>query len=304
MTTRYLTSFSLASLHQEASYFKDKYAIVHMTCYSDNAYPFDIFPDKGMELLEFSPITIFCGGNGCGKSTLLNVIAQKFQLLRRSPFNNTPFFTDYLRMCSYTLAPDISALPRGSAIITSDDVFDDILIERSINEGVDARRQEISDEYLRVRGEIRSAQGYRFQSMEDLDALKLRNSVRKKTRSAFINDRLPRNIAGHSNGENAFAFFTSEIRENALYLLDEPENSLSPARQLELAAFLEESARFYGCQFILSTHSPFLLAMRGARIYDMSQNPVQTCRWTELEHVRAYYDFFSAHGAEFQGTSE
>ena len=107
------------------------------------------------------------------------------------------------------------------------------------------------------------------------------------------------NVREHSNGESAFLCFTDRIRENALYLLDEPENSLSAGRQQELARFLEDSARFFGCQLVISTHSPFLLSMRGAKIYDMSENPVDVKRWTQLESVRTYFDFFKEHEGEF-----
>ena len=84
-----------------------------------------------------------------------------------------------------------------------------------------------------------------------------------------------------------------------VYLLDEPENSLSPARQQELLKFLEDSARFFGCQFIIATHSPFLLSMRGAKIYDMDEETVDVKRWTELENVRIYYEFFKKYEREF-----
>jgi predicted ATPase len=94
-------------------------------------------------------------------------------------------------------------------------------------------------------------------------------------------------------------YFTEQIKDNALYLLDEPENSLSAKLQLELAKFIEESARFYNCQFIISTHSPFLLSMNGAKVYDLDSYPVETKRWTELENVRIYYDFFKEHMGEF-----
>ena len=77
-------------------------------------------------------------------------------------------------------------------------------------------------------------------------------------------------------------------------------NSLSPKRQMELMSFLEDSARFFGCQFIISTHSPFLLSMRGARIYNLDKNPVTIERWTDLENVRTYFDFFRTHEKEFQ----
>ena len=102
-----------------------------------------------------------------------------------------------------------------------------------------------------------------------------------------------------SNGESAFSYFTNEIKEDALYLLDEPENSLSPRLQRELADFLMDSARFYGCQFVISTHSPFLLALKGAKIYDLDAVPVETKKWTELENVRIWHDFFSEHEKEF-----
>ena len=103
----------------------------------------------------------------------------------------------------------------------------------------------------------------------------------------------------YSNGESAYRYFTNKIEENGLYLLDEPENSLSPALQQELVQFLSDSARFFGCQFVISTHSPFLLAMRGAKIYDLDEEAVTVRRWTELANVRAYYDFFREHEREF-----
>ena len=43
---------------------------------------------------------------------------------------------------------------------------------------------------------------------------------------------------------------------------------------------------------MIATHSPFVLAIRGAKIYDLDEEPVDVKRWTELENVRAYYDFF------------
>lgn len=109
------------------------------------------------------------------------------------------------------------------------------------------------------------------------------------------------NTREHSNGESAFLYFTDKIRENGLYLLDEPENSLSPDKQQELLEFLGNSARFFGCQFIIATHSPFLLSIRGAKIYDLDEEPVDVKKWTQLENVRKYYDFFKKHEAEFAG---
>lgn len=58
---------------------------------------------------------------------------------------------------------------------------------------------------------------------------------------------------------------------------------------------LEEMARYCGCQFIIATHSPFLLALNGARIYDLDTAPVQIRNWWELENTRTYFEFFEKH---------
>jgi predicted ATPase len=81
--------------------------------------------------------------------------------------------------------------------------------------------------------------------------------------------------------------------------LDEPENSLSAEFQIELKAFLEASVRAYNCQFVISTHSPFLLSMQGATIYDLDVTPPQIRPWTEIKNVRIYHDFFMEHDEEF-----
>ncbi len=88
-------------------------------------------------------------------------------------------------------------------------------------------------------------------------------------------------------------------KQSLIFLLDEPENSLSPGKQQELVKFIEESARFFGCQFVIATHSPFVLAIKGAKIYDLDEEPVDVKRWTQLENVRVYYEFFKNHESEF-----
>ena len=78
-----------------------------------------------------------------------------------------------------------------------------------------------------------------------------------------------------------------------------PENSLSIALQQELCKYIVDSARHFGCQFIMSTHSPILLSIKDALIYDLDSDPVKTSDWTELENVRRYFDFFEEHRNEF-----
>lgn len=294
----YLKEFKLASAEDEVDYILSKELTkLDMQCYSGNPYPFKLFPDKGLERLCFDTVTVLYGGNGSGKSTVLNVIAEKLRIARTAPFNYTPYFEEYLRMCRYELAFGTSETPRLSKHISSDDVFDFLLDMRSINEGIGHRREELFEEYARYTDPTQPS--FRMTSLDDYNELKRRNRARHQTKSAYTSAHLPRELEWRSNGESAFAYFTQEIRENALYLLDEPENSLSAKLQIQLATFIEESARFYNCQFIISTHSPFLLAMKGAKIYDLDSSPVSVRKWTELENVRIFRDFFERHRGEF-----
>ncbi len=282
----YLSSFLFPDIEEEYDFiFRMK-----QTCY-DTIYPFQILSKHGLRRLDFEPVTILYGGNGSGKTTALNIIAEKLGLQRDSLYNRSNFFEAYTRLCRYDAE---NKIPRGSAIITSDDVFDFMLNLRCMNEGINQKREELFEEYQELRHK-----SFRMNSLEDYDQLKQVISARSKTQSKFVRANLADNVREHSNGESAFLYFGEKIKENALYLLDEPENSLSPAKQQELLKFLEDSARFFGCQFIIATHSPFLLSMRGAKIYDLDEQPVDVKRWTELKNVREYYEFFMSHESEF-----
>ncbi len=292
----YLEAFDLATELDETDYFfrTSKFDTEYYS--KTNAYPFKIFPFKKLSQLEFAPITILYGGNGSGKSTLLNIIAEKLRLSRTASFNSTPLMQDYLDLCSYKLAAKTKhRVPKGSSIITSDGVFDFLLDARAINEGIDRQREQLFDEYSELRREK-----WQLSGLDEYDELKRRNEAKLNSRSKYVGRRMNSvELDMKSNGESAFVYFTQKIKEDALYLLDEPENSLSASLQAELASFLADSARFYNCQLIVSTHSPFILSLKGARIYDLDSVPARTKKWTELQNVRAYYELFKSHENEF-----
>ena len=260
------------------------------TCYN-GVYPFKIFPQKARSTLTFAPITILYGGNGSGKTTLLNILAEALQLTRHSPFSGGAFFGDYVKLCK----ADFSVIPLHSQILTSDDVSDYLLNLRTLNDGIRQRREELLEEYTRLKWDNRP-----FSSLEDYDRWKETTDAKRKTSSKFVKARLTRDVDLFSNGETAMQYYTERITENALYLIDEPENSLSAAFQTELAGFLADSARFFGCQLVIATHSPFLLSIPGAVIYDLDSLPVRVRPWTELENVRVYYEFFKSHQKAFE----
>ena len=266
----YLSGFRFPDRAQEANYmaFSPR---ARQTCY-DSYYPFGLFEGRTLPELDFLEITILYGGNGSGKTTLLNVMADALRLYRRAEYNRTPFFDDYARLCEpRTMRP----IPTGSMILTSDDVFDYMLDLRALNDGVDMRREQMFADYNDLRREK-----FQMHGMKDYDRLKQISAARRYSQSQMARRTLPANVRTRSNGESALAVFSERIREDA--------------------RFLHDSARFYNCQFVIATHSPFLLAMPGARIYDLDAEPVTTRKWTELENVRATWEFFQQHRNEFE----
>ena len=294
---RYLRRFALPAQGTEIHFLADNRENKR-TCYGSR-YPFGVFLNREVPVLEFEPVTILCGGNGSGKTTILNLIGEKLELRRGAVFNRSSFFGAYLELCRAETASAFDRDVRAkSRIITSDDVFHYLLDFRYMNEGIDHKRRELLEEYT----DARYAK-FQMRSLEDVDRLRQVVDAQRHSGSRYVRDRLMKDVPGKSNGENAFLYFTREIQEEGLYLLDEPENSLSPRLQEELVRFLEDSARFYRCQFVISTHSPFLLSLKGARIYDLDAEPVEVRPWTQLDHVRAYYELFQAHGKEFEAQS-
>ena len=102
-----------------------------------------------------------------------------------------------------------------------------------------------------------------------------------------------------SNGETAIDYFKEHLFSDNLYFLDEPENSMSPILQQELAGYICLLAYRLNCQFVLATHSPFMLSMQGARIYDLDSHPSVVREWWQLENMKVYYKLFERFSKRF-----
>ena len=275
---RYLTTFYFASRAAEDHFFSKQ----QLRCY-DSYYPFGFLPKKGVDTLSFSDVTVLYGGNGSGKTTLLNVMAEKLGAKRMAAYNRPNFFEEYLACCE----GEMSGEPALCQIITSDDVFDYMLDLRALNEGIDVKREERFEDFFKYQKTPKH-----FSSIDDLEEVRASQLANSKTMSQFVRRTLPDNVREYSNGESGYRYFANNIKDNGLYFLDEPENSLSPERQRDLAQLLGEAARFFGCQLIIATHSPFLLAIPGAQVYDMDAEPVEARNWRRLKGIQTYFDFF------------
>lgn len=270
--------------------------------YIDNVYPCRIFPEKDLSEIDFGRITILYGSNGSGKSTLLNLIAARLGLKRISPHNSGELFDAYVDACTYTMGDDDEGfpyrIPNGSRIITSDDVFDYMLAMRTEEEEVSEKTILEREIYNR---EVHNDTPNQLAGLDDYERFRKVHQARKRsvTRRQYLREYAGRHLTLRSNGETALQYFNDKMESDTLYCLDEPENSLAPALQLQLADLLTELVRYCGCQLIIATHSPFLLALPDAWILDLDTTPVRDKSWWELENTHTYFDFFWKHRDKF-----
>ncbi len=109
---------------------------------------------------------------------------------------------------------------------------------------------------------------------------------------AALTRRYGDNPDARSHGETFLALLRTRLVPNGLYFLDEPETPLSPSRVLALIALLAERVG-QGCQFIIATHSPILMALPDATILLAEDGALRQAAWDELEHVRVTRAFLS-----------
>lgn len=96
-----------------------------------------------------------------------------------------------------------------------------------------------------------------------------------------------------SHGEAFFALFTHRFRNRgkALYLLDEPEAALSPARQLAFLRLMWDHEQRGQSQFLIATHSPILLGYPHATILTCDTQPLSVIAYEDTEHYRITKQF-------------
>lgn len=300
----YLSSFTFPTVQEEEGYLHASRKL-EVTCYK-SVYPFRVLTDCMLSVIDFSEITILCGGNGSGKSTALNIIAEKLNIRRNTSYNRSAFFNDYLDFCTYEKGHVGTSEPinlkDNTVILTSDDVFKTMFDKRIHNNRLEERRNILSDDYQRMRHHSQeyAPRHINFETGENIkefaDITNIRN--KRKTMSNFLKTKLENEKQCFSNGESGLGFFVENIKEDTLYLLDEPENSLSSDFQQRLAEFIVASVKC-GCQFVIATHSPFLLAMDGAKIYNLDTMPASVCNWWEIDNIRHYQRLFKLHSDKF-----
>ena len=272
-------------------------------------YPWTIFFYNGLETISCKDITMLYGNNGSGKSTILNLIASTINASRcvdvykdvywvDSLLQNVCPYDDMVKYIKYEMDYDGQnkiQMPSNRKMITSDDIFAEIARKIKHNN----HRKESLDKVREDRTLILE-RGYQYKSLKDIDQLNALLEARKMDKRDYIEKYSSRRENMMSNGETALEYFSKEFENGGIFLLDEPENCLSPVYQLELKQLIQDAITNNECQFIISTHSPILLSMDNSFIYNLDNCPVTIDKWSDLENVKIYHDFFKKHDEDFK----
>ena len=88
-----------------------------------------------------------------------------------------------------------------------------------------------------------------------------------------------------SHGESFLALVENCFGGNGLYILDEPEAALSPVLLLRLMVYMTDLVK-RNSQFIISTHSPMLMAFPDAQVVEITEGSIYPVSFRSTEHYQ------------------
>ncbi len=236
-------------------------------------FPFSIPAFRSLDTIQFdNPISVFVGENGSGKSTLLKALALKINL------------------------PAI-----GSLELDQDDTLTSF---RDFSVGI------------RSKWSKKAYRGFFFRAEDYFGFVKRLKTIDKELKGDIVD--FEKNLSGYglkiavgsihgqkealqrkygdltqvSHGEGFLKVLQSRIQPEGLYLIDEPEAALSPQRQLALFSLIKNLAENEGCQFIIATHSPILMCLPKAQVFQFEES-MKKVSVEETEHFTILKNFLN-----------
>lgn len=208
-------------------------------------YPFATELYRKGFTIDFAPITIIVGENGVGKSTLLESLAYTIGFPTYGGNVNSGIYAGELNR---VVEHNNLHVPTTS-------------LAEELNEHADKSVQidnNILSRYMKLKWRIRSKKGM---------------FMRAETFAMIVD--MPRyRVSDLSHGEGIVDII-GKIRDDGVYILDEPESGLSPNKIMELMVLLDKKQRKYDCQFILSTHNPMLMCIPHCKLLEMTKDSIK-----------------------------
>ncbi len=243
-----------------------------------NQFPFTLEIIQSLREIQFeAPVSFFVGENGTGKSTLLEALACAAESIAvgSESVKTDKTLADARRLAAcFRLA--WTKRTRKGFFLRAEDFFGYAKAMRQTQE-------ELRRELAAVDAEYKG----RSQLAVELARAPYQNEL------AALRRRYGEGVDQRSHGESFMTLFQSRFVPGGLYLLDEPEAALSPARQLAFISLLKQMVAA-DSQFIIATHSPILLAFPEADIFQFENGGMKRVQYSDLEHVKLTRDFLNS----------
>ncbi len=238
-------------------------------------FPFNLSIVKNLKSLSFdSPVTFFVGENGSGKSTFLEAIGAGISLPTIGSHDITydPTLKPAMALADNFRFTWNSKTQRGF-FLRAEDFFG---FTKRLNELHKSFDEDIARYEASLKGEA---------------LLRARGAILGQ-KNALVN-KYGLDLDANSHGESFLKIFQSRLTGKGLYLMDEPEAPLSPQRQLALISLIRNMVKNENAQFIIATHSPLLMALPEASIYEFRDGIIETVTYEETEHFTITKQFLS-----------
>jgi predicted ATPase len=231
-------------------------------------FPWSLPVFRWLDRLTFSaPVTFLVGENGSGKSTLLEGLAAG---MRATAAGRNQIDEDETLETARRFAAGYRFVRRRHAstrlFVRAEDLFGFV---GRVTESI----RDLADLEAHFDETIKGAYGRQL-------AKGAASGQRSALQSSYGED-----PDAKSHGETFLNLLQRRLAGDGLYFLDEPEAPLSPQRILGLIAILKDAVAD-GCQLVIATHSPILMAFPGAEILVFDNDTITPTPWDELDHVR------------------
>lgn len=232
-----------------------------------NPFPFNIPAVKFAKQIKLDErITVFVGDNGSGKSTLLETIALSLNIPLIGGYIGSSAGFEAARLLKPYLDIEWGWETQKGFFFRAED----------FSHFIDA----VEREKIRIMVELNELKG----QVDDSTIEKLGGSMNYTL--ATMRRNYGSDMQAYSHGEAYLTILQKNIHDKGVYLLDEPEAALSPLKQLSLIAFILEALKNKSTQFIIATHSPILMGLPGAVLYEIQEDGMKRVDYKETEHYR------------------
>ncbi len=243
---------------------------------NQDIYPLNIPALKIIDSLKIDrSIVIFTGDNGTGKSTLLKAIAQKHGAINTGYYPLDSPYYDEIKPLSEAIKLTYDIKHKKGFMFSGEEFITFIHKIQEEKKDLEAYIKEVEVNY---------------KDKSDFARNQALAPARKELHA--IMNQYEGELQHKSHGEGFLSFFKSRLHQKGIYFLDEPETPLSPEHQFQLFVLISDLAAS-GSQIFIATHSPILMALNHAVIYDFNQH-LKEVEYDQIESVQ-FLKYFLNH---------